>query len=158
VGRSRDEPSRCDYGLGGRVECPPTHQGRGAMDAETVVCDCHFSPMSYGVVSLVPEMDCVMCWMSDCGRYYWRPLGYFCIRPATWNLRERIDKETQITIKCRNARCIGEAMALIRHPRTEGIKAGISWRCLECGIETPCPLSSARQRRGFMPNEDRETA
>jgi hypothetical protein len=73
------------------------------MDDETVVCDCHFSPMSYGVVSLVPEMDCVMCWMSDCGRYYWRPPGYFCIRPATWKLRKHIDKETQITVKCRNA-------------------------------------------------------
>jgi hypothetical protein len=59
--------------------------------------------MSYGVVSLVPEMDCVMCWMSDCGRYYWRPPGYFCIRPATWKLRKHIDKETQITVKCRNA-------------------------------------------------------
>lgn len=84
--------------------------------------------MSYGVVSLVPEMDCVMCWISDCGRYYCRPLGYFYIRPATCKVREHIEKETQTTMKGRNARCLGEAMALIRHVRTEGNKAGSACR------------------------------
>src|SRR5580693_10319813 len=128
------------------------------MDAETVVCDCHCSPMSCGVVSLVPEVDCVMCWMSDCGRYYCRFLGYFCIRPATWKVREHIDKETQNIMKCRNVRCNGEAMALVRHPRSAGNRAEMSWRCFECGRETPCPYDIGRHRRRYMPSEDRESA
>jgi hypothetical protein len=128
------------------------------MDAETIVCDCHCSPMSYGVVSLVPEVDCVMCWMSDCGRYYCRSLGYFFIRPATWKVREHIDKETQNFTKCRNARCTAEAMALVGRPRTGGNSIEMSWRCFECGRETPCPYAIGRRARIHMPSENRESA
>jgi hypothetical protein len=128
------------------------------MDVETVVCDCHCSPMSCGVVSLVPEVDCVMCWMSDCGRYYCRPLGYFCIRPATWKVREHIDEETQNIMKCRNVLCNGEAMALVRHPGTGGNGAEVSWRCFECGRVTPGPYAIDRHQRRYMPGEDRESA
>jgi hypothetical protein len=108
------------------------------MDAETVVCDCHCLPMSYGVLSLAPEVDCVVCWMSDCGRYYCRSFGYFCIRPATWNVRKHIDNETQNIMKCSNPRCARETMALVRHPRLGGNTTEIGWRCFECGGEMSC--------------------
>jgi hypothetical protein len=105
------------------------------MTAGTIVCDCHFSPMSYEAISLVPGYECVMCWMSDCGRYYSELLGYFCLRAATQTNPEHIDKDTQKAVRCTSTSCsIDAAVALVRRGLTGS--STVEWHCLVCGRET----------------------
>jgi hypothetical protein len=107
------------------------------MTAGTIVCDCHFAPMSYEAVSLLPECNFVMCWMSDCGRYYSRPLGYFCLREATVTSPKHIDKETQKALRCISTACpVDETLALVRSPFTGS--STVDWHCFVCGKETHC--------------------
>jgi hypothetical protein len=106
------------------------------MTAGTIVCDCHFSPMSYEAVSLLPQFDCVMCWMSDCGRYYSRSLGYFCLRGETRTSPKHIDKDSQKAMRCVSTSCsVDHTVALVQSPFTGS--STVAWHCFVCGKGTP---------------------
>jgi hypothetical protein len=118
----------------------PAHPGieiEEEVGGRAVLCDCHCRPMYYFPVSLMPEGDFVMCWVSECGRCYNKSLGYFHLR-ITSPAQERIDEDTRNMAPCPNENCPAcSSMAITRSndASTGGDKT--CWYCLDCGTEFP---------------------
>jgi|HubBroStandDraft_6_1064221.scaffolds.fasta_scaffold250694_1 hypothetical protein len=108
------------------------------IDDRVILCDCHRQPMYYLAVSLTPESDCVMCWVSDCRRCYSKSLGYFRLRRTSPPL-ERIDEDTRSMVLCPNESCsTSNSMAITRADDGEASGEGeICWYCFDCGTELP---------------------
>lgn len=118
------------------------------MQDPVVLCDCHLVPMRNEAMVLLPSGKTVMCWISDCGRYYSRLLGYFYLHgPAgTGNC---VDSETRSTRACTGETCVGKRfMGLVYDPGPAG-RAGAYWYCFKCGrVELENRKSTAPDRRG----------
>jgi hypothetical protein len=102
-----------------------------------ILCDCHSGPMYYFPVSLAPEGDLVMCWVSDCGRCYNKSSGYFnlCLTRRTVG---RIDEDTRSTVLCSNGSCAkGSSMVVTRSDGTSIGEDKTCWYCFDCGTEFP---------------------
>ncbi len=118
------------------------------MSDKQVLCDCHFAPMYYEPVSIIPERDFVMCWTADCGRYYNKSLGYFHLRPAMPSTLERIDKFTRRMTRCLSDDCseVG-SMALVRSAEATNQESKACWYCFECDMEFLHDHTSHDKRR-----------
>lgn len=117
-----------------------------AMD-RVLVCDCHHVPMHYEAMVLLPSGKTIMCWISDCGRYYSRLLGYFYLHGlAETNC---VDSETRVTRTCSGETCTGKRfMGLVYYPGPTG-QAGACWYCFKCGqVEWETTKNAATDRRG----------
>jgi hypothetical protein len=108
-----------------------------AVGGRAVLCDCHCGPMYYFPLSLMPEGDFVMCWVSDCGRCYNKSLGYFHLRTTRPTLR-RIDEHTRCMALCPNAHCpTDNSMAITRSDNASSDEDQPCWYCFDCGTEFP---------------------
>jgi hypothetical protein len=115
-----------------------------ALGGRAVLCDCHCGPMYYFPVSLMPKVDFVMCWVSECGRCYNKSLGYFHLRTTGPALR-RIDEHTRCMAHCPNAHCpTDSSMAITRSDDASSGEDQTCWYCFGCGTEFP-----RRNGRGF---------
>ena len=94
----------------------------------------------------MPERGFVMCWASDCGRYYEKSLGYFHLRTTVPTL-ERIDKNTHRMTLCQSENCkTGSSMAISHSGDATSDEGKMCWYCFECGTELP--YSIPRRLRG----------
>jgi hypothetical protein len=101
------------------------------MKKRVVVCDCHCVPMDSTAVICVPFGGSVVCWLSDCGRYYVRSIGYFHVRGPIIGQGHVIDGETLLARPCPNQDCAGQAyMALVSN--TAEAESRIWWYCFKC--------------------------
>jgi len=108
-----------------------------AADSRAVLCDCHCGPMYYFPVSLMPEADFVMCWVSECGRCYNKSLGYFHLRTSR-PTRERVDQDTRSMALCPNENCAPfSSMAITRSDDASSDEGKTCWYCFDCGTEFP---------------------
>jgi hypothetical protein len=124
----------------------PLGHRRSSMEIAIIVCDCHLSPMYYSFCQL-PELGCVMCWVSDCERYYSQHLGYFHLRAATPTALAHIDKETQGMMRCSSETCTADSsMVIIRANLPASDTGKPNWHCFECGpiSDNGCATYSAR--------------
>jgi hypothetical protein len=105
--------------------------------ARVVLCDCHCGPMYYFPVSLMPNSDFVMCWVSDCGRCYNKSLGYFHLRTTRPTLG-RIDEDTRSMAFCRNENCpTCASMVITRSHDASSGEGKTCWYCFDCKTEFP---------------------
>ena len=105
--------------------------------SRAVLCDCHCGPMYYFPVSLMPQGDFVMCWVSDCGRCYNKSLGYFRLRTAR-PTSGRIDEGTRSMAPCPNENCATcSSMAVTRSDDASRGEDENCWYCFDCGTEFP---------------------
>jgi hypothetical protein len=117
-----------------------------AMD-RVVVCDCHHAPMQYEAMVLLPSGKTVMCWISDCGRYYSRLLGYFHVHRA--DIGNCLDSDTRSTKACTGETCTGKRFMGLVYDRPPAGQAGTYWYCFKCGhMEWETTESSSTGRRG----------
>jgi hypothetical protein len=108
-----------------------------AVDGRAVLCDCHYGPMYYFPVSLVPNGDFVMCWVSDCGRCFNKSLGYFHLRTTRPTLG-RIDEDTRSMALCPNENCPTRcSMAITRSEDPSSGEDKTCWYCFDCRKEFP---------------------
>jgi hypothetical protein len=118
----------------------PAHPGvyiEEASGGRAVLCDCHCGPMYYFPVSLMPEGDFVMCWVSECGRCYNKSLGYFHLRTTSPTLG-RIDEGTRTMALCPNEHCpTDSSMAITRSDDAFSGEDQTCWYCFDCGTEFP---------------------
>lgn len=112
-----------------------------------VVCDCHHEPMRYEAMVSLPSGKTITCWISDCGRYYSRLLGYFHLHGLT-GAGSCLDTQTRSTKVCTGETCTGKRfMGLVRDPGLAGQAA--YWYCFKCGqVEWETIKSTAPGRRG----------
>src|SRR5579859_2126683 len=102
------------------------------MQDHVVVCDCHHVPMRYEAMVLLPSGRTIRCWVSDCGRYYSRLLGYFYLHGLI-GTGNGLDRETRFTKVCTGEICSRRRfMGLVRDPVTAG-QADAYWYCFKCG-------------------------
>jgi hypothetical protein len=107
------------------------------VDGRAILCDCHCGPMYYFPVSLTPEGDFVMCWVSECGRCYNKSLGYFHLR-TTSSTPERINEDTRSMALCPNENCpTCSSMAITRSDDASSREDETCWYCFDCGTEFP---------------------
>jgi hypothetical protein len=119
----------------------------GLMSDRVVLCDCHCAPMYHEAVSIMPNRGFVMCWVSDCGRYYSRSLGYFHLRPPMPVTFECIDKETRRMTRCLNSGCSTDSsMAIVHLEDAQSDEGKICWHCFECGRQVPHHKPRLRSR------------
>jgi hypothetical protein len=105
--------------------------------SRAVLCDCHCGPMYYFPVSLMPDDDFVMCWVSDCGRCYNKSLGYFHLRTTRPTLG-RIDEDTRGMAICPSENCPPcSSMAITRSDDGSKGEDETCWYCFDCGTEFP---------------------
>jgi hypothetical protein len=118
--------------------CPGIQAEEGLVEDRVVLCDCHCVAMYYTAVSIIPERGFVMCWVSDCGRYYGKALGYFHLRTTAPTTLERIDKNTRSMTRCQSESCkTGSSMAVTHSDDATGDEGKTCWYCFECGMEFP---------------------
>jgi hypothetical protein len=107
------------------------------LDGRDILCDCHCGPMYYFPVSLTPEGDFVMCWVSECGRCYKKLLEYFHLR-ATRPTLERINEDTRSMALCPNESCpTCSSMAITRTSDASRGEDETCWYCFDSGTEFP---------------------
>jgi hypothetical protein len=84
----------------------------------------------------LPELGRIMCWASDCGRYYSQHhLGYFHLRAATPTPLAHIDKGTQGMMRCSSDTCTADSpMVIIRANLSASDEGKPNWHCFECGL------------------------
>jgi hypothetical protein len=117
------------------------------MSDRVVLCDCHCARMYHEAVSILPKRGFVFCWVSDCGRYYSKSLGYFHLRTPTTASIECIDKDTRRMMRCSKSGCAKDSsMAIIRSDDATSDIEKICWRCFECGSEFPHHNSRLQNR------------
>jgi hypothetical protein len=138
---TRQRPSVSSEGplfhKGGLHLADPGINTEEAVDGRDILCDCHCGPMYYFPVSLTPEGDCVMCWVSECGRCYNKSLGYFHLR-ATRPTLERINEDTRSMALCPNENCpMCSSMAITRSGDASSGEDKTCWYCFDCGTEFP---------------------
>jgi hypothetical protein len=108
------------------------------VEDRVVLCDCHCAAMYQTAVSIMPERGFVMCWTSDCGRYYEKSLGYFHLRTTAPTTLERIDNNTRRMTRCQSESCkTGSSMAITHPDDATGDEGKTCWYCSECGMELP---------------------
>jgi hypothetical protein len=97
---------------------------------------------------LLPSGKTVLCWTSDCGRYYSRLLGYFCLHGPT-ETGNCVDSNTRVTRACEGENCTGNRfMGLVYDPGPAG-QAGSYWYCFKCKhMEWETTQSASTDRRG----------
>jgi hypothetical protein len=118
------------------------------MQDRIVVCDCHHVPMRYEAVVLLPSGKTVTCWISDCGRYYSRLLGYFHLHGST-ETGNHVESETSLTRSCTSLACAGKSFVSIVYDSGAAGKAGAYWYCFKCGhMEWDTTKSTSTGRRG----------
>jgi hypothetical protein len=120
---------------------------RGPAMDRVPVCDCHHLPMRYEAFVLLPSGKTAMCWISDCGRYYSRLLGYFYVHGQT-ETGSYVDSETSLTRACAGETCTGKRyMGLVYDPGAGG--RATYWYCFKCGhVEWETTKSISTGRRG----------
>jgi hypothetical protein len=132
---------------------------RQEVGGRAVLCDCHCGPMYYLRVSLTPEGDFVMCWVSDCGRCYEKSLGYFHLNTVR-QTRGRIDAVTRTMALCANENCSTFSfMAKTRSDGTSSDEDKTCWYCFDCRTEFPHRNVRGlweRLLRGFRPSSYQE--
>ena len=103
--------------------------------------------MQYEAVVSLPSGKTILCWMSDCGRYYSRLLGYFYVHGLT-ETGDCVDSETRLTMACAGETCTGKRfMALVYDPGSGGKTT--YWYCFKCGqLEWEDTRSTANDKRG----------
>lgn len=120
------------------------------MQDRVVVCDCHHAPMKYEAMVLLPSGKTVMCWVSDCGRYYSRLLGYFHLHGLT-EAGSRVDTNTRVNRACKGKSCSRKRfMGLVYDPERTGQAA--QWYCFNCGQVGQETVKSAAIDGGERPN------
>ena len=88
--------------------------------------------MQYEALVLSPSGKTIMCWISDCGRYYSRLLGYFYLHRLT-ETGNRVDEETRSARACANEDCAGKRfMALVYDIDPAGARTDTYWYCFRC--------------------------
>ena len=111
-----------------------------------VVCDCHHAPMQNEAVVSLPSGKTILCWMSDCGRYYSRFLGYFHLHGLA-ETGNYLDSETRSSRACAGETCTWKFMALVYDPGSGG--KAMYWYCFKCGqLEWEDTRSTANDKRG----------
>ena len=115
-----------------------------AMPDRVVVCDCHYAPMNCEAMVLLPSGKTVMCWVSDCGRYYSRLQGYFHLHGLTEG--RYVDSNTRVTRACAGETCAGRRyMGLV----SDGLAGQAAyWYCFKCGQVKLETKSTATDRLG----------
>jgi hypothetical protein len=80
--------------------------------------------MQYEALVLSPSGKTIMCWISDCGRYYSRLLGYFYLHRLA-ETGNHVDEETRSARACVNEDCAGKRfMALVYDTDPAGARTG----------------------------------
>jgi hypothetical protein len=116
--------------------CAPSYTYRvyrGFAMQHSVLCDCHYVPMQYQAVLLVPTGSTIRCWISDCGRYYARSLGYFHLHSPTAGTKNSIDNQTCSAKPCGSESCTGKRfMAIVCSTDATGARSECYWYCFQC--------------------------
>jgi hypothetical protein len=102
--------------------------------------------MQYQAMVLLPSGKTVMCWVSDCGRYYSRLLGYFHLHGPTESANY-VDSNTRVTRACAGETCAGKRFMGLVYDGLAGQAA--YWYCFKCGlVECETVKSTVDDRRG----------
>jgi hypothetical protein len=145
---SKDAPRQMSVII--MLHAPGIQTEEGLVEDKVVLCDCHCAAMYHTAVSIMPERGFVMCWASDCGRYYNHSLGYFHLRTTAPTTLEHIDTNTRRMTRCQSESCkTGSSMAITHSDDATGDKGKTCWYCFECGTELP--YSIPRVLRGGPP-------
>jgi hypothetical protein len=130
------------------VAHPGPQTEEGLVEDRVVLCDCHCAAMYHTAVSIMPEDGFVMCWVSDCGRYYGKSLGYFHLRTTVPTTLERIDRNTRRMTRCQSENCTaGSPMAITHSGDASSDEGKMCWYCFECGTELPYSIPRVLRRR-----------